>query len=133
MTAQGNSHLPDCGGAILKCEAVQRSIDRYGDRSRPVRLRSRGALIALLCLSACASPWPRGPYAQIVLDRPLPVSEADRQTECAWIRYEIGRQQEITTRRAVFAEGREALLNRVNYEQNLIVLETRAKAARCNE
>lgn len=96
-------------------------------------LRRGAALAALVCLSACVSPWPRGRYAQVVLDRPLPVSEADRQTECAWIRYEMGRQQEIVTQRAIFAEGREALMNRVNYEQNLMVLESRARAARCNE
>ena len=90
-------------------------------------------LLAALTVSACASMAPRGLYAQLVLDRPLPASEADRREECTWIRDEIGRQQDFANQRAILASGREALMNRVTLEQNLIVLESRAKAARCNE
>lgn len=91
------------------------------------------ALLAASCVSACTGMPPSGPYARTVLDRPLPASEAQRREECAWIRNEMGWQQEVSTRRAIFAEGREALMNRVTYEQNLMVLEARAKAAGCNE
>jgi len=69
----------------------------------------------------------------MVLDRPLPADEAQWREECAWIRGEMGRQQDAANRRAIFAEGRDAVMNRVTLEQNLIVLESRAKAARCNE
>lgn len=91
------------------------------------------ALIAALCLSACASFWPRGNYARWVLDRPLPGNETQWREECAWIRDEIGRQHDFANRRATFAEGREAVMNRVTLEEHLMVLESRARAARCNE
>lgn len=103
------------------------------DQSARFLIRWGTALIAVLCLSACASFWPRGNYARSVLDRPLPANEAQWREECAWIRSEIGRQYDVADRRATFAEGREAALNRATLEQNLIVLESRAKAARCNE
>lgn len=91
------------------------------------------ALIAALCLSACASFWPRGNYARWVLDRPLPANEAQWREECTWIRDEIGRQHDFANERATFAEGREAVMIRVTLEEHLMVLESRAKAARCNE
>jgi hypothetical protein len=91
------------------------------------------ALLAGLCVSACAGVPPSGPYARTVLDRPLPANEAQQRQECEWIRKEMGWQHEVTTQRSIFAEGRDAVLNRVTYERNLMVLEARAKAARCNE
>lgn len=91
------------------------------------------ALLAALCVSACTGMPPSGPYARTVLDRPLPANEAQQRQECDWIRNEMGWQHEVSTQRAIFADGRDAVLNRVTYERNLMVLEARAKAARCNE
>lgn len=100
--------------------------------ARPVCLHCGIALIAALCLSACASMQYAGTYKQQVLGRPLPTSEAAKLEECAWIRDEMGRQQDGWSRRLLYAEGREATVSRATLEQNLIVLESRAKAAHCN-
>lgn len=91
------------------------------------------ALLVALCVSACTGAPPSGPYARTVLDRPLPANEAQQRQECEWIRTEMGWQHDVSTQRAIFADGRDAVLNRVTYERNLMVLEARAKAARCNE
>lgn len=101
--------------------------DALAERIGPI------ALLAALCVSACAGTPPSGPYARTVLDRPLPANEAQQRQECEWIRNEMGWQHDVTTQRSIFAEGRDAVLNRVTYERNLMVLEARAKAARCNE
>ena len=101
--------------------------------ARQVVLPRGIALLTALVLSACASTQYAGTYKQQVLGRPLPASEADRREDCAWIRDEMGRQQDGWSRRLLYAEGREAVVSRVTLEQNLIVLESRAKAAHCNE
>lgn len=113
--------------------AVERMV--AGCKSEAGRFHVSGGivLIAALFLSACSFSWPRGNYARWVLDRPLPANESQWREECAWIRDEIGRQHDFANQRATFAEGREAAMNRATLEQNLIVLESRAKAARCNE
>lgn len=120
-------------GGTVRTSLVRRVLGGWRIRLGRTFFRRDLGLVALLFLSACAPLHLRGGYAKAVLDRPLPVSEADRQAECAWIRYEMGRQQEIVTQRAIFAEGREAVMNRVNFEQNLMVLESRARAVPCNE
>lgn len=91
------------------------------------------ALLVAVCVSACTGAPPSGPYARTVLDRPLPANEAQQRQECEWIRTEMGWQHEVAAQRAIFADGRDAVLNRVTYERNVMVLEARAKAARCNE
>jgi hypothetical protein len=91
------------------------------------------ALVVAFCVSACTGMPPSGPYARTVLDRPLPANETQQRQECDWIRNEMGWQHDVSTQRAIFADGRDAVLNRVTYERNLMVLEARAKVARCNE
>lgn len=119
--------------ATWRIRAAARMIAQWRGRIARARLASPIAIAAALCLSACASPWPKGAYAQLVLDRPLPANETQKREECAWIRNEIGWQHEAWARRMPFVEGRDAVLSRTTLEQNLIVLESRAKAAQCNE
>jgi len=80
------------------------------------------AALVLVCLGAlgggCATTEKKGPtYAEQVLNRPLPVTEGEKQQECCWLRGEIARQ------RALGGYG--------TATQDLATLESRASKAGC--
>jgi hypothetical protein len=56
------------------------------------------AALVLVCLGAlgggCGTTEKKGPtYAEQVMNRPLPVTEGEKQQECCWLRGEIARQR----------------------------------------
>ena len=56
------------------------------------------AALVLVCVGAlgggCGTAEKKGPtYAEQVMNRPLPVSEGEKQQECCWLRGEIARQR----------------------------------------
>jgi hypothetical protein len=55
-------------------------------------LLSALGVIALAGMSACQTP--RNSYADLV-NRPLPTSDAQRDSECSWLRSEMAHQQSI--------------------------------------
>lgn len=55
-------------------------------------LLSALGIVALGAVSACQTPG--NSYADLV-NRPLPSSDKQRDSECSWLRSEIGRQQSI--------------------------------------
>ena len=80
------------------------------------------AALVLVCLGAlgggCAATEKKGPtYAEQVMNRPLPVTEGEKQQECCWLRGEIARQ------RALGGFG--------TAMQDLATLESRASRAGC--
>ena len=84
-------------------------------------LRMAAALV-LVCLGAlgggCATTEKKGPtYAEQIMNRPLPVTEAEKQQECCWLRGEMARQ------RALGGYG--------SATQDLATLESRASQAGC--
>jgi len=85
--------------------------------------QSAAAVLVLLCLSTlgggCGTTDKRGPtYTDQVMNRPLPVSEAEKQQECCWLRGEIARQ------RALGGYG--------TATQDLATLESRASKVGCS-
>jgi hypothetical protein len=55
-------------------------------------LLSALGIIGLAAVAACQTP--RNGYADLV-NRPLPASDTQRDSECAWLRSEMARQQSI--------------------------------------
>ena len=58
------------------------------------------ATVVLACLVAlvggCATTQNKGPtYAEQVMNRPLPVTDAEKQQECSWLRGEMARQRRL--------------------------------------
>ena len=58
------------------------------------------AAVVLSCLVAlaggCATTQNKGPaYAEQVMNRPLPVTDAEKQQECSWLYGEITRQRRL--------------------------------------
>ena len=89
--------------------------------TRGERQRIAAALV-LACLGAlgagCATTEKKGPtYAEQIMNRPLPVNEAEKQQECCWLRGEMARQ------RALGGYG--------SAMQDLATLESRASQAGC--
>ena len=95
---------------------------------RTLRSRTRGerrrlaATLVLVCLGAlgggCATTEKKGPtYAEQIMNRPLPVNDAEKQQECCWLRGEMARQ------RALGGYG--------TAMQDLATLESRASQAGC--
>lgn len=81
------------------------------------------ATLIFVCLGAllggCASTEKKGPtYAEQILNRPLPATEAQKQQECSWLRGEMTRQ------RALGGSG--------TATQDLATLESRASQVGCS-
>jgi len=82
----------------------------------------RAAALVLVCLGVlgggCATNEKKGPtYAEQIMNRPLPVNEAEKQQECYWLRGEMARQ------RALGGYG--------TAMQDLATLESRSSQAGC--
>lgn len=88
----------------------------HGERQR------MAVALVLVCLGAlgggCATTGNKGPtYAEQIMNRPLPVNDAEKQQECCWLRGEMARQ------RALGGYGTAV--------QDLATLESRASQAGC--
>lgn len=89
------------------------------------------ALSSLLGTVSCSTAQDSHTFAQYLAERPLPVSENDRTEECQALRSGIQREVDEANRRAVFAEGMEAVENRANLEQHILALEARMARLGC--
>jgi hypothetical protein len=103
---------------LRACNMI-RQIIRSWTRGEGQRM---AAALVLVCLGAlgggCATTEKKGPtYAEQVMNRPLPVTEGEKQQECCWLRGEIARQ------RALGGYG--------SAMQDLATLESRASKAGC--
>lgn len=81
------------------------------------------AIAVLTCFVAvmggCAANRNQGPtYTEQVMNRPLPLTDAERQQECSWLRGEMARQRRLA------GSGTSA--------QDLATLETRASQVGCS-
>ena len=101
--------------------------ERRSGRIPPVA----ASLLVFALLAGCATVPPPGSYADWVASRPAPLNEEQRQTECAWVRGEVGRQQVVGHDRAQEAFGFEILMIRSTMEQNILALEKRGRSAGC--
>ena len=103
---------------LRACEMIRQTIRSWtsGEGQR------MAAALVLVCLGAlgggCATTEKKGPtYAEQVMNRPLPVTEGEKQQECCWLGGEIARQ------RALGGYG--------TAMQDLATLESRASKAGC--
>lgn len=104
----------------------------YLDIRRGLYLAGRVvALSGLLGTTGCSAVQDGHTFARYIAERPLPVTENDRSEECQALRNGIEREIEEANRRAVFAEGMEAVENRANLEQHLLALEARMARLAC--
>lgn len=91
----------------------------------------RLAPILMLLLAGCVALQRGSPVAQQVRNRPIPINEAGRAEECAWIRSEIKRQQDVFNQKATLSTAVIAACYRVSMEENVAALLTRAAEDKC--
>jgi hypothetical protein len=100
-------------------EMTRQLVDTWTREQRQLTV----ATAVLACLVAlaggCAATRSDGPtYAEQVMNRPLPVTDAEKQQECSWLRGEMARQRRLA------GSGTST--------QDLASLETRASQVGCS-
>lgn len=87
--------------------------------------------LLLMLIAACAAAPRPGTFADRVLNRPLPMSEAERGDECLWLQARIRYEYDELNRKAVFQRGMQGAVNRANFEEHLSVLYARSDRLLC--
>ena len=89
-----------------RCRVHSCELRSYEMTSQLIGARRRGekqltiATMVLACFIAlvggCAATQNKGPtYAEHVMNRPLPVTDAEKQQECSWLHGEMARQRRL--------------------------------------
>ena len=102
----------------------------------PVGWNRTVIVLAAFCLQACTSREPacQGPsYAEQLASRPIPQTDVEQQSECAFIRGEIARMQSLAQGCSAFARNRmEVAICQAPARDNIAALESRAANIQCS-
>ena len=92
-------------------------------------------LIAGILLVGCANDQQNRPsYYEQVMNRPLPTTQEDQDRECAYLRNEIARQQNIASQGMAMATSpMMALAFQSTARNNISALNSRASQVQCND
>jgi hypothetical protein len=119
-----NAVLAGRWSSVACCSVLTRA-------SAGAAMRCGGLALALLVVG-CSSQ-PRQSYADAVLSRPLPASDAERQSECTWVRGEIARQTSLAEVGSTTANPpMMAMVFQATARNNIAALNSRASNIQCN-
>lgn len=94
--------------------------------------RTVGAALVLVILAGCNTGPPRPTYAEQVLNRPLPQTDRERERECASLRDEIARQQNLAqVGQTMATTPLMAVAMQAMARKNIAALEARAANVQC--